>query len=40
MREFVMAQWHYIVEERDQAMRLDRALAIFADRIRAWERAA
>jgi pimeloyl-ACP methyl ester carboxylesterase len=40
MREFVIAQWHYIVAERDPAMPLDRALAIFADRIRPWERAA
>jgi pimeloyl-ACP methyl ester carboxylesterase len=40
MREFLLAQWQYVVAERDQAMPLERALAIFADRIRPWERAA
>lgn len=40
MRELVSAQWQYIVAEREQGMPLDRALAIFADRIRPWERAA
>jgi pimeloyl-ACP methyl ester carboxylesterase len=39
MREFVTAQWQYIVAERDRAMPLQRALALFADRIRPWERA-
>jgi len=39
MQEFVTAQWNYAVAERDLAMKLDRALQNFADRIRPWERA-
>jgi len=40
MKDFVTAQWNYVVAERDQAMPLERALQNFADRIRPWERAA
>jgi pimeloyl-ACP methyl ester carboxylesterase len=40
MRKFLIEQWDYIVAERNQAMPLERALAIVADRIRPWERAA
>jgi pimeloyl-ACP methyl ester carboxylesterase len=39
MKDFVTAQWQYIVAERHPAMPLGRALDIFADRIRPWERA-
>jgi pimeloyl-ACP methyl ester carboxylesterase len=39
MKEFVTAQWNYVVAERELAMPLERALQNFADRIRPWERA-